>query len=213
MFKDRKEAGAKLARALRKYKSKDTIVLGIPRGGVEVGLEIADQLEVDFAIIVVRKLPFPDNPESGFGAIAEDGSTFIVPEAASWISADVIEEVKKEQKSEIKRRIDVLRNRQPLPELTGKTVILVDDGIAMGSTMNAAIMCCRHKKAGEVIVAAPVSAADRALQMAKTADAALVLETPHFFQAVAQAYENWYDVPDSEVVALMNKWRKRKPIK
>ena len=210
MFKDRKEAGEKLAQALKRYKGKDVIVLGIPKGGVQIGLQIADQLDADFAIIVVRKLPFWENPEAGFGAIAEDGSTFIVEEAVSWLPVEMVEEIKIEQKREVQRRIEVLRNNQPLPDLTGRTVILVDDGVAMGSTMRAAIACCRHKKAGKIIVAAPVSGMDRVLQMKKAADEVLILENPPFFRAVAEVYENWYDVSDAEVIALMQEWQERK---
>jgi predicted phosphoribosyltransferase len=207
MFEDRKDAGRKLAKALEKYKNKGVLVLAIPRGGVEVGYQIAKYLNADFSILISRKLPFPYNPESGFGAIAEDGSTFIFEDAERWLSKQTIAEVVKEQKQEIKRRIAVLRKNKPLPEITDRIVILVDDGIAMGSTMRASIMFCKNKGAGKIIVAAPVSGEDTAKEIEKMVDEIIVLEKPQFFQAVAQVYRNWYDVSDEEVLEIVERWK------
>lgn len=209
MFKDRKDAGIKLAKALEKYKNrKDLLVLAIPRGGAEVGYETAKYLGADFSLIISRKLPYPDNPEAGFGAIAEDGSVFIFPYAESLLSPKTVKEIADAQKGEIRRRIEVLRDGKPLPEISGKTVILVDDGIAMGSTMRAAIMLCKHKNAQKIVVAAPVAGMDTKEALKELADEVLILETPLFFHAVAEAYDNWYDVPDSEVVQIVKKSRK-----
>ncbi|MCD6129567.1 MAG: phosphoribosyltransferase [Deltaproteobacteria bacterium] len=207
MFEDRKDAGKKLAKALEKYKNKGVLVLAIPRGGVEVGYQIAKYLNADFSILISRKLPFPYNPESGFGAIAEDGSTFIFEDAERWLSKQTIAEVVKEQKQEIIRRIAVLRKNKPLPEITDRIVILVDDGIAMGSTMQASIMLCKNKGAGKIIVAVPVSGEDTAEEIEKIVDEIVVLEKPKFFQAVAQVYRNWYDVSDKEVLETMERWK------
>jgi predicted phosphoribosyltransferase len=207
MFEDRKDAGRKLAKALEKYKNKGVLVLAIPRGGVEVGYQIAKYLNADFSILISRKLPFPYNPESGFGAIAEDGSTFIFEDAERWLSKQTIAEVVKEQKQEIKRRIAVLRKNKPLPEITDRIVILVDDGIAMGSTMRASIMFCKNKGAGKIIVAAPVSGEDTAKEIEEMVDEIIVLEKPQFFQAVAQVYRNWYDVSDEEVLEIVERWK------
>lgn len=207
MFEDRKDAGKKLAEALEKYKNKGVLVLAIPRGGVEVGYQIAKYLNADFSILISRKLPFPYNPESGFGAIAEDGSTFIFEDAERWLSKQTIAEVVKEQKQEIIRRIAVLRKNKPLPEITDRIVILVDDGIAMGSTMRASIMLCKNKGAGKIIVAVPVSGKDMAKEIEKIVDEIVVLEKPQFFQAVAQVYRNWYDVSDKEVLEIMERWK------
>lgn len=206
MFEDRKDAGQKLAHALEKYKDKDVIVLGIPRGGVEVGYYVAKYLNASLSIIVSRKLPFPDNPESGFGGIAEDGSIFLFEHAYRWLPRSEIERVIEEQKKEIKRRIDILRKGKPLPDIKDRIVILVDDGIAMGSTMRAAISLCKNKKAKKIIIAAPVSGRDTLEEMKELADEVVILETPPFFQAVAQVYKNWYDVPDKEVVKIMQRY-------
>lgn len=209
MFADREDAGRQLAEALRQYKNTPAIVLAIPRGGVEIGYQVAKGLDVDLSLLIARKLPFPDNPESGFGAIAEDGSVFLNREAAQGIPPAVIEAIIAYQKEEIKRRIKVLRDNQPLPELGQRTVILVDDGIAMGSTMRAAIKLCRAKKAARIIVAAPVAGERVVREMQGLVEQIIILAMPRFFYAVAQVYRNWRDVPDQEVLEIMNKWRER----
>lgn len=207
MFEDRKEAGEKLAQALKKYKNKKVLVLALPRGGVEVGYEVAKSLKADFSLLVSRKLPFPYTPEAGFGAIAEDGSTVILEEAQE-LSPEEIERIKKEQKEEIKRRVAVLRRRKPLPSISGKIVILVDDGLAMGSTMRAAIKLCQKKRAKKVIVAVPVSGRSVTEEIKELVNELIVLEIPDYFQAVAQVYRNWHDVSDEEVLEIMEKAKK-----
>jgi predicted phosphoribosyltransferase len=162
------------------------------------------------AIIVVRKLPFPDNSEAGFGAIAEDGSIYFIDRAPGLLPTGTIEQVIKEQKLEIKRRIDVLREGKSLPALKNRTVILVDDGIAMGSTMHASIMLCKNNDAAKIIVAAPVAGPSIAADLAEVVDRVVILEKPPYFRAVAQAYENWYDVPDKEVVLIMQEYERLK---
>jgi putative phosphoribosyl transferase len=206
MFQNRKDAGKRLAKALEKYRNKNALVLAIPRGGVEVGYEIAKYLNSEFSILVSRKLPYPDNPESGFGAIAEDGNTFIFEDAASWLSEETIARIMEEQRGEIERRIKTLRKGKPLPEIKNRTVILVDDGIAMGSTMRASITLCKNRKAGKIVIAAPVSGTETAEEIGRMVDEIVILEMPLFFQAVAQAYINWYDVSDKEVIGIMERW-------
>ncbi|AKB28770.1 phosphoribosyltransferase [Methanosarcina siciliae T4/M] len=213
MFKNRKDAGEKLAQVLEKYRDKNLLVLAIPRGGVEVGLQVSRKLGAEFSLIIVRKLPFPDNPEAGFGAVAEDGSTFIFENASCWLARETIERIKQDQIVEVERRINALRRGNPLPELAGRTVILVDDGIAMGSTMRAAIELCRARKAGKIVVAVPVTGREAAKSIEKEADELVVLDMPIDFRAVAQAYENWYDVSDEEVLDLLRERINEKEIK
>jgi putative phosphoribosyl transferase len=203
MFKNRKDAGEKLAKALEKYKAEKPLILAIPRGGVEVGLQVAKKLNADFSLIITRKLPFPDNPETGFGAIAENGSTFILENAYYWLSGENIEKIKQQQIAEIERRIKVLRGEHPLPEIKGRTVILIDDGIAMGSTMRAAIELCKKREARKIVVAVPVIGKEVAGEIEKKVDELVVLEIPRNFRAVAEAYEKWYDVSDGEVLDLL----------
>jgi len=205
IFRDRKDAGERLAKALKKYQGQGVLVLGIPKGGVEVGYEVAKFLNADFSILVSRKLPFPGNPEFGFGAISEDGSRFIISEYEEQLPEGALEDIIREQEAEIRRRITVLRGGKPLPEIKGRIVILVDDGIAMGSTIQASILLCKHKKAKKIIVASPVSGEKMEKELAGFADEVVILEKPVFFNAVAQAYEHWYDVPDKEVVNILEK--------
>ena len=206
MFKNRKDAGEKLAHALEKYKNQNVIVLAIPKGGVEVGYEVAKYLNAEFSILISRKLPFPYEPEAGFGAIAEDGSTFIFDDATNWVPEEKIDEIIEIQKQEIKRRIAVLRNNKPLPNIKNRTVILIDDGIAAGSTMRTSIKLCKNKNAKELVVAVPVTGKRIAKEIREIVNEVIVLETPRFFRAVAQVYENWYDVSDEEVIEILEKY-------
>jgi len=208
MFSDRKEAGRKLAEALEKFRDEDPLVLAIPRGGVEVGYEVASGLDADLSILVTRKLPFPHNPEAGFGAVAEDGTVFMFEGAGKWVDGIEVHRIVEEQKEEAARRVRALREGRDLPPLKNRTVILVDDGIAMGSTMTASIMMCRGREAGKIVVAAPVSGQSTAQRMGELADEAVILETPPGFRAVAESYEMWYDVPDGEVIDIFNRWKK-----
>jgi predicted phosphoribosyltransferase len=207
MFKDRKDAGKQLARALESYRDRDGLVLAIPRGGVEVGYEVARDLKADFSFLVARKLPFPERPEAGFGAVAEDGSAVILEEASRSISEETIQHIIQEQHKETERRIAVLRQNKSLPEMEDRTVILVDDGIAMGSTMRAAIRCCKNQEVGEIVVAVPVAGAEVKKQIQERVDDLIVLETPVFFRAVAQGYHDWHDVSDREVIAILRQWQ------
>ena len=200
MFKDRKDAGLKLAKALQIHKEEDPLVFAIPRGGVELGYEVSKVLDADFSLLICRKLPFPFNTESGFGAMAEDGSLYINELAAASVSHKEIEQIIAQQHLEIKRRIQTLRGGRPLPSIKGRSVILVDDGIAMGSTMHVAVELCRKEGAKRIIVAVPVTSRHAIQKFSKIADEVVVLESPVNFYAVAQVYENWYDVSDEEVL-------------
>ncbi|MDD5662609.1 MAG: phosphoribosyltransferase family protein [Candidatus Omnitrophica bacterium] len=207
MFKDREDAGKKLARALKNYKDKGALVLGIPRGGAVVGYEVARYLNADFSIVISRKLPFPGNPEFGFGALAEDGSLFILGEYEELLPRVLFDKIVEEQKAEITRRILALRKGEGLPEIAGRTVILVDDGIAMGSTLRAAILLCKNKKAQKIIAASPVSGEGMDKELLDIVDEAVILEKPAFFRGVAQGYQDWHDVPDEEVTEIIKKWK------
>ncbi|WP_292485796.1 phosphoribosyltransferase [Methanohalobium sp.] len=208
MFKDRTDAGKQLAKSLEKYLDEDVLILAIPRGGVEIGYQVANYLDAELSLLISRKLPFPYNPEAGFGAVTEDGSSFINEIAARELSEEMIEQIKKEQVDEIKRRIEILRNGESLPDMKGRTVIITDDGLAMGSTMRASVKLCKNKGAGKIVVAVPVAGKQVADMINKVVDDIIVLDIPPFFHAVAQVYENWYDVSDYEVIDIMNKAKK-----
>jgi len=207
MFRDRQHAGQRLGEILDIYRNERPLILAIPRGGVEIGYHIAQRLDADLAVLVIRKLPLPRNPEAGFGAIAEDGSQFMFEHMAAALPPEIVDGIIEQQKLEIQRRVEALRGGDPLPEIGGRTVILADDGIAMGSTIRAAIAMCRKKQAKTVVVAAPVASPSTAEALATMADDVVVAETPRLFRAVAQVYEDWYDVPDEEVVGLMREFK------
>ncbi|MGI6209320.1 MAG: phosphoribosyltransferase [Anaerolineae bacterium] len=207
MFEDRRDAGRRLASLLEPYRDSGAVVLAIPRGGVEVGYQVASLLNLEFGIIIARKLPFPGNPEAGFGAVAEDGSTYIADYAAQWFPESVVNRIVAEQRQEAARRVAVLRGGEPLPDIEGRTVILVDDGLATGATMRAAIMLCRARRAARIVVAVPVAGEDVAQEFRGLADEVVVVLTPPGFRAVAQVYRHWYDVGDAEVLAIMERWR------
>lgn len=207
MFKDRQDAGRRLAERLEHYRNQNPIVLGIARGGVEIGFEVAVYLKCPLSILVTRKLPFPTNPEAGFGAVAEDGNVYMYPGYEDSLPTTTVEHIKQLQVEEIRRRIQILRGGRPLPELVGRTVIIVDDGIAMGSTMRASIRLCRNRKAARIVAAAPVSGARICDELEREVDEVVILDSPWNFRAVAQAYRNWYDVDDAEVLAIMDKYQ------
>ena len=156
IFLDREDAAIRLAKALAKYKKEDTLVLGIPRGGAVTGYHVAKYLDADFSLLISRKLGHPFNPEYAVGALAEDGTIHMNKNALQEVSRKDIDEAVAKQKKEIERRIQILRKGDPLPDMKHKTVLIVDDGIATGATIFAAIEMCRKKQAAKVVVAAPV---------------------------------------------------------
>lgn len=206
-FKDREDAGKQLARRLEMYREKEPLVLAIPRGGVEIGYQVARHLDAEFSLLIARKLPYPDQPEAGFGAVAEDGSAVILDRASQRVRPRVFRQIVEEQREEIKRRIAVLRKGRPLPAIEGRTVILVDDGIAMGSTMRAAVKFCKQNHPQQIIVAVPVAGSRGKKEIGDLVDDIIVLETPRIFRAVAQVYEKWCDVSDQEVIRIMERWQ------
>jgi putative phosphoribosyl transferase len=205
-FRDRTDAGQRLAEALGAYANRpDVLVLALPRGGVPVAAEVANKLNAPLDILLVRKLGVPFHPELGMGAIATGGVRILNKEVidALGISADAIETVAREEQRELERREKAYRGDVPAPKLEGKTVILVDDGIATGSTMLAAIMAARQLKAARVIVAVPTVAASTCNKMREAADDVVALLAPEEFYAVGQWYDNFAQTTDNEVRELL----------
>lgn len=208
MFRDRADAGEQLADALEPLRDRDDlVVLAIPRGGTELGHRVARRLDAPLHLLVVRKLPYPDTPEAGFGAVSEGGAE-VTRDAAERLPEETVERVRREQRRELRRRVEELRT-DPLPDLEGRTVVLVDDGVATGSTMLAAVRDCRGRGADEIVVAVPVAGPEAAEGLAEEADRVVALETPERFRAVAQVYEHWRDVTDEEARAVMERHRVR----
>ena len=158
MFKNREDAGRQLGKKLLKYKGKNAIILAIPRGGVPVGYEIAKKLNADLNVIISRKLPLPDNPEAGFGAVSEN-NVLVLNEQTKYYDKKAINRIIKEKKEEIKKLVKIFREGRKL-DLKNKIVILVDDGLAMGSTMLAAIETVKKKRARKIVVAVPTASYD-----------------------------------------------------
>ncbi len=204
MFRDRKDAGMQLARALTHYKDRDdVIVLAIPRGGVEVGAEVAKYLHSDFDLLMCRKLQYPYTTESGYGAICEDGTIYINKYALGGVTQADIEREIARQSEEIRHRIARLRGGRALKSVKDKIVIVVDDGIAMGSTMIAALSMLRKQNPKKIVVAVPTASPQIVEVLRNIADEVIVLYTPSPFYAVADAYERWYDVGDEEVLKIL----------
>ncbi|MCW9705706.1 phosphoribosyltransferase [Fodinibius salsisoli] len=208
MFADRKQAGVALGKALQKYEKVKPIVLAIPRGGVVVGYYVALALECDFDVIITRKLGYPEQPEAGFGAIAEDGSLYLDPWSNRYISKDIITKVQAREAKEVQRRIQTYRDDRVLPTLEGRVVILVDDGIATGATMMAAIRMCTKKNAEKIVVAAPVSAIKRISKLEGEADEVIILFKSKQLTAVSQGYRDFSNLSDEDVIPYLKKWYK-----
>lgn len=205
MFRDRNDAGEKLAQALMKFENQGVVVIGIPRGGVEVAYHVARALKADLSMIISRKLGHPENPELAIGAIAEDGSLYLSDLADSVSQGDLYNVLSRERE-EIRRRVQELRDGRPLPDLANKVVVLVDDGIATGATIYATIKLCRNQHAARVIVAAPVSSSQSMDKLRKLVDEVCILEVPEMYWAVSQVYKSFTNLEDSEVRNIMKQW-------
>ncbi len=202
-FKDRRDAGEELGIYLEsKYKDQNPLVIGIPRGGIETAWYVARKLKAQLSLIVSKKLPFPGNKELGFGAIAEEGFVYVSKLGKELLPEEVINEIIEEQSEEIHRRVEKYRHGKPLPEMKGRIVIVVDDGIATGVTLVPVIRLCRKKGAARVIIAVPVSGT-RYDENLKEADALEILIQPAAFYAVGQVYDHFGDFTDKQVEELL----------
>jgi len=208
VFRDRFHAGLVLAEMLRpRYEAAPkTMVLAIPAGGVPVGLVVSRELSLPFDLIIVRKIHFPDNPEAGFGALSLDGEVLLNEELVAYagLSQEVIERQIEKEKKDLAERNRLFRGEKPFPDLHGQTVILVDDGLASGFTMLAAVRSVSNQGARKIVVAVP-TASKRAVEMISAQVDELYcpnLRTGTFF-AVADAYQNWYDLSREEVLRLL----------
>lgn len=206
IFRDRRDAGRRLAERLLIYRH-NAIVLAIPRGGVPVGYEVARRLEVPLDLIIPRKLPIPSDPEAGFGAIAPDGTIVLNERLVAYCGLSVgdIERISKEVLAEIRRRAREYRGDRPLPDLKNKNVIVVDDGLASGYTMIAAVRAVMREHPKRVIVAVPCSPESSVERLEKEVDEVVSLAVqPYGPFAVASYYESFPDLSDEEVISLIN---------
>ncbi len=213
MFLDRRDAGAKLASKLLKYKdNKDVLVLGLPRGGVMTGYETARALRVPMDVLIVRKIGVPWQPELAAGALSETGALAINKLVMSGykISKEFLEKEVSRQKEEISRRIELYRNGKGLAGLEDKIIILIDDGVATGATMKAAVETLREAKIRKLVVALPVSPGDTAEELRGMSDEFVCIETHDDLLAVGNYYQDFTQVSDEEVVDLLERSKKEK---
>jgi predicted phosphoribosyltransferase len=211
-YKDRRDAGRKLAGDLAEYKQSDSvIVLAIPRGGVILGYEVAMALNAPLDVIIPRKIGAPGNPELAVGAVTEDGARVLNEEIVNMlgISKNYLEEITEREIAEIRRRALIYREGRSSPNLEHKTVIIVDDGLATGATMKAAIKSVRERKASRIVVAVPVAPPDTIRQLSKQADKTVCPVVYEPFYAIGQFYTDFDQVSDEEVVQLLRKTRTR----
>jgi len=205
-YLDRAQAGVCLAELLKEYNNrKDTIVLALPRGGVPVAYEIAMKLGLALDILIVRKLGIPGHEELAMGALASGGAVVFNDEIISYlqIPKSSIDSVIQSEQAELTRREHLYRGNKPFPSLGGKTIILVDDGIATGSTMKAAIIALQQKQPKEMIVAVPVAAPSTCDEIAGLVKMLICPLRPVDFQAVGLWYDNFSQTSDEEVIALL----------
>lgn len=203
MFRDRKDAGIQLGKALQSYKSTSPVVLGIPRGGMETAYEVALALKTRAVPVIARKLGFPQNPEFAMGAIAEDGSLYLSPLAREQVSEATLQRIIAKEKIELLHRIRLFRGKTPLPALKGKTVLLVDDGIATGATLFATIQLCKKQNPKKLVVAAPICAPETLEAVRALADETIVLEIPEDFRSVSQGYASFPSLSDEETLLFL----------
>lgn len=204
-FADRREAGRLLARELEAHRASRPVVLGIPRGGVVIAAEIAAGLDADIDIVLSRKIGAPQNPELAIGAISEDGQLFLDERVRTRLGVpeSYVEQQRLVQLEEIARRIGRYRTVRPKVPLRGRAVILADDGLATGSTMQAALWAVKREQPARIIVAVPVGAPDSIESIAANADELLCLRAPEDFGAVGGFYRVFDQTEDSEVVEIL----------
>jgi putative phosphoribosyl transferase len=202
-FYDRRDAGIKLGKILEpEFRDKNVLVLGIPRGGVVVAYEVAQALNAPLSVLVTKKLPHPLHQELAIGSAAEDGSVFLTALAHGW-DADTIRDIVNRQLREIDSRVQRFRKGKPLPDMRGRIVIIVDDGIATGSTIVPAIKLCKARKSAQVVVASPVSGRRYVSEINSLADKVVIAVQPGDLSSVGEAYSDFKNLQDADVIRIL----------
>lgn len=208
-FRDRKHAGQQLADRLQPLASEHPVILGLPRGGVPVAAEVARVLDTSLDVLVVRKLGVPWQPELGVGAISEGGVRVLNRDLLAQLRLDSgeLESVAAQERTELERRLQRYRGDREPVDVEGETVVVIDDGIATGFTVRAAVEIIRRRGAGKVIVAAPVAPPSAVDDLREVADDVIVLESPQRFMAIGEFYDDFRQTSDEEVAEALNEIR------
>jgi putative phosphoribosyl transferase len=215
MFQDRSAAGRRLAKALAEYKGRNAVVLALPRGGVPVAAEVAAALDAPLDLILVRKIGVPAQPELAMGAVVDGTAPIVVRnEDVIELSGTTADEFKAEcerQLAEIERRRQLYIGERARADVAGQVVIVIDDGIATGATVRAALQAIRNRKPKELVLAIPVAPPDAIEKLRPEVDALICLETPEMFGAIGYFYRDFRQVSDQEVVAILNRFPAKRP--
>lgn len=209
IFKNRREAGERLSQALLGYRGRRPLVLAVPRGGVVVAAPIVEALEGELDLIIPRKVGIPVNPELAAAAVMPDGTVIYNTEfmEALGIKPADLQRLIWREINEIKRRMEAYRGGASMPDINGRVVIIVDDGIATGLTIEAALRAVRKEKPGILVLAVPVAPPDTAARLRGLVDDLICLATPEPFYAVGQFYEDFGEVSDEEVKEIYSRYR------
>lgn len=206
MFRDREDAARKLAERLKHLPLRDPLVLAIPRGGVVTGAVLARELGAELDVVLSRKLKAPFQPELALGAVSEDGAVYLNTFADDEGTGDgYLEQERKHQMAEIERRKKLFRNVRPAAAVSGRSVIVTDDGIATGATMLAALHVIKNQNPHEVIVAVPVASPERLQEIGRHCNRVICLYAPQEFWAIGQFYRDFSQVEDETVVELLRR--------
>jgi putative phosphoribosyl transferase len=213
IFENRFDAGRRLAEKLTAYAGKSVMVLGIPNGGVAVALPVALAIEGDLDVVISRKIPLPLSPEGGFGSVTDDGTTILNEEVVrqAGLSQQQINYQVSQVRADIRSRSLLYHADRPPLRVSGRTVIIVDDGLASGYTMRAAIESLRHRRPEEIVAAVPVGPEQVVAELRKVADKVVTCaigQEAVFY--VADYYRYWHDITDAEVLHCLKEWRMRR---
>ncbi|MFH0846583.1 MAG: phosphoribosyltransferase family protein [Chloroflexota bacterium] len=213
LFENRYDAGRKLAEKLTEYQGRPVLVLAIPNGGMPIGLEVALALEAELDIIISRKIPIPLRPESGFGAVTDDGTVILNQQVVDrlGLTQEQVNQQISDVTANIRKRMLLYRGNRTLTLIPGKTVILVDDGLASGYTMLAAIESVRRRRPRQIIVAVPAASGNAVLEVERVCDKVITYvtsSTPEFY--IADYYQSWHDLTDDEALKCLREAQVRK---
>lgn len=211
-FRDRVDAGRRLADRLTRYRDENPIVLALPRGGVPVAFEVSRALGAPLDVFIARKLGAPGQPELGIGAVTQGGTRVLNERIVQQLGIpdDYLERIAAKEEEEVRRRLHLLRGDRPEPDVRGRTVILVDDGLATGVTARAAVKALREREPRRLVLAVPVCAAQTAEVIRNEVDDLISLETPSDLYAIGFWYEDFEQVSDDEVVEMLERARRER---